>query len=142
LSHEHASQTSTHNSSAATHAQEILALDTAKFRVAKQASELEIEGERLGSELRSLNSQLENLEKEGVEGRAATETAEDETVLKLRVYRSLGIEVEREESGEFARAVVRDRKRGDVRVMRMGEEERESVGRYFCARELWNGISD
>jgi len=97
----------------------------------------------LASDLRSLGSQLETLEKEGVEGRSVAETGEDETVLKLRVYRSLGIEVEREgENGGYGRAVVRDRKRGDVRVLRIGEEEREKVGRFFCAKELWSGISD
>lgn len=97
----------------------------------------------MSSDLRSLSAQLETLDKEGVEGRAGADTGEDETVLKLRVYRNLGIEVERDgETAEYSRAVVRNRKKGDVKVLRVGEEEREKVGRFFCASELWSGISD
>lgn len=43
-------------------------LDTQKFRVAKAASDLEIEGERLEQELDSLRSKLQQLELQGVEG--------------------------------------------------------------------------
>ena len=43
-------------------------LDTKKFRVAKQAQELEVEGERLESELDRLRRRLEELEDQGVEG--------------------------------------------------------------------------
>lgn len=43
-------------------------LDTQKFRVAKAASDLEIEGERLEQELDSLRSRLQQLELQGVEG--------------------------------------------------------------------------
>lgn len=50
------------------HASQIVELDTQKFRVAKAASDLEIEGERLEQELEGLKSRLHNLEVEGVEG--------------------------------------------------------------------------
>lgn len=43
-------------------------LDTQKFRVAKAASDLEIEGERLEQELDSLRTKLQQLELQGVEG--------------------------------------------------------------------------
>ena len=43
-------------------------LDTKKFRVAKKAQELEVEGERLEGELERLRRRLEELETEGVEG--------------------------------------------------------------------------
>lgn len=65
------------------HANEILDLDTKKFRVAKQAQELEVEGERLEAELNRLRCQLEELEEQGVEGDAAarrTREADDPTV--------------------------------------------------------------
>ena len=50
------------------HAQEIVDLDTKKFRIAKQASELEMESERLEGELHNLKSRLSELEDQGVEG--------------------------------------------------------------------------
>ncbi len=43
-------------------------LDTQKFRVAKAASDLEIEGERLEQELDGLKSRLQQLDLQGVEG--------------------------------------------------------------------------
>ena len=53
---------------AADHASHIVELDTQKFRVAKTASDLEIEGERLEQELECLKNLLYDLEAEGVEG--------------------------------------------------------------------------
>ena len=43
-------------------------LDTQKFRIAKAASDLEIEGERLEQELEGLKSRLQELDIQGVEG--------------------------------------------------------------------------
>lgn len=63
------------------HASEMLRMDTEKFRIAKSASDAEIEGERLGSELAGLRAQLDVLEREGVEGgRRVSGDAEDEVV--------------------------------------------------------------
>ena len=50
------------------HAQEIVELDTKKFRIAKQASELEMDSERLEGELHNLKNRLSELEDQGVEG--------------------------------------------------------------------------
>lgn len=50
------------------HASQIVDLDTRKFRIAKAASDLEIEGERLEQDLESLKSQLQDLDMQGVEG--------------------------------------------------------------------------
>jgi len=50
-------------------------LDTKKFRVAKQANELEVEGERLEVELGRLRRRLEELEAQGVEGDDAARRA-------------------------------------------------------------------
>lgn len=52
----------------ADHAAQIVELDTQKFRIAKAASDLEIEGERLEQELESLKGRLQELELQGVEG--------------------------------------------------------------------------
>jgi kinetochore protein Spc24 len=45
-----------------------LRLDTEKFKIAKQASDLEIEGERLQQERERLAGVAQDLEAEGVEG--------------------------------------------------------------------------
>lgn len=50
------------------HASLIVELDTQKFRVAKAASDLEIEGERLEQELEGLKGRLHELNVQGVEG--------------------------------------------------------------------------
>ncbi|TKA65856.1 hypothetical protein B0A49_08436 [Cryomyces minteri] len=122
------------------HASEILALDTQKFRIAKAASDLEIEGERLEAELASLRSQLDSLEAQGIEGSPAANAAgdlEDETILRLRVYRSLGIDVERDrESGSFNKAVVRNREKGDVHVVNVDPK----FSRFFYAEYFWGGL--
>ena len=50
------------------HASHIVELDTQKFRIAKAASDLEIEGERLEQELEGLKIQLHELDVQGAEG--------------------------------------------------------------------------
>ena len=57
---------STHDS--VSHAAEISELDTKKFKIAKAASEVEIESERLEGELDALKVRLADLEMQGVEG--------------------------------------------------------------------------
>lgn len=52
----------------ARHAAEIVELDTQKFRIAKAASEFEIESERLEGELEMLKERLTELEAQGLEG--------------------------------------------------------------------------
>lgn len=52
----------------ARHAASIVELDTKKFRIAKAASELEIESERLEAELETLKARLAELDAQGVEG--------------------------------------------------------------------------
>lgn len=56
------------NYSASEHAQMILEMDGKKFRVAKEASEAEIEGGRLEEECERVKGQLEELRRQGREG--------------------------------------------------------------------------
>ena len=70
LSSQHNETVSAHNST--DHASQIVELDTRKFRVAKAASDLEIEGERLEQELEGLKGRLNKLDMQGVEGDDAT----------------------------------------------------------------------
>ena len=74
------------------HASEIVELDTRKFRVAKQAQELEVDGERLENELDRLRRKLEDLEEQGVEGDALARRqreADDPTVYVHLSHRHL-----------------------------------------------------
>ncbi|THY84144.1 kinetochore protein-like protein spc24, partial [Aureobasidium pullulans] len=118
----------------AAHASDILALDTEKFRVAKAANELEIEGERLGSEVYGLKKQLQKLEEQGDEVESAENKAEDEVVLKLGVYRSLGIDAEQDHNtGDFTRAVIRNTAKGNVNVVNLDSK----FDRFFYANHFW-----
>ncbi|OBW68765.1 MAG: P-loop containing nucleoside triphosphate hydrolase protein [Aureobasidium pullulans] len=121
----------------AAHASDILALDTEKFRVAKAANELEIEGERLGSEVYGLKKQLQKLEEQGDEIESAENKAEDEVVLKLGVYRSLGIDAEQDHNtGDFTRAVIRNTAKGNVNVVNLDSK----FDRFFYANHFWNSM--
>jgi len=79
LNSNHAHTLSQHNPT--THAAEILKLDTEKFKIAKQASDLEMEGERLEGELGRLGGVLGELETEGVEGGEREKGPEDDATV-------------------------------------------------------------
>lgn len=122
--------------SATNHASEIATLDTHKFRIAKSANDLEIESERLASQLADLHSRLQELDLQGVEGgdNAKRGQVDDEISLKLKVYRGLGIEVERDrDNGEYTKAVIRNAKKGDVHVVNMDSK----FSRFFYANYFW-----
>ncbi|KAI9757231.1 MAG: glutathione S- transferase, nitrogen catabolite repression regulator [Chaenotheca gracillima] len=131
----HHSETVTSHASA-DHASQIVALDTQKFRIAKAASDLEIESERLEQELEGLKGKLAELEMQGVEGGEAERGKrglEDATLLRLKLYRSLGIEVEADESGNYNKAVIRNNRKGDVHVVNIDPK----FSRFFYANYFW-----
>ncbi|KAK0714603.1 Spc24 subunit of Ndc80-domain-containing protein [Lasiosphaeris hirsuta] len=143
LNSQHAEITSTHSS--AVHASEIARLDTQKFRIAKGVSDLEMETERLQAQAADLSARLQELELQGIDGgdfgtgAAAPAgslggSVEDEVLLRLKVYRSLGIEIERDnKDGEFSRAVVRNDRKGDVHVVNIDRK----FSRFFYANYFW-----
>lgn len=145
LSRQLAAATSRHEElvashSAADHASRIASLDTTKFRVAKAASDAETEAERLALRAADIAARLQELELQGVEGDASAERrdpVDDEVLLRLKVYRSLGIDLERDEKdGEWAKAVVRNDKKGDVHVVNMDKK----FSRYFYANYFWQTL--
>ena len=134
LSSQHKEAVSGH--SAHHHAQEIVELDTRKFRVAKQAREAEEEGERLEGELDGLKMRLEGLEIEGVEGGQQSRKGrevDDPTVLRLWLYRSLGIVLEQDEAGNYNKATIGNSKMGDVHVVNIDPK----FSKYFYADYFW-----
>jgi kinetochore protein Spc24 len=62
---------------------------------------------------------------------------EDETVLRLKVYRSLGIDLEGDGNGGFSKAVIRRgggrSGRGDVHLVNL----QENFTRFFYANYFW-----
>ncbi|OAA56709.1 Kinetochore-Ndc80 subunit Spc24 [Niveomyces insectorum RCEF 264] len=129
---------------AAAHAATLADLDTTKFRVAKAASDLETETERLSAQAAELAARLQALEMGGddADPKAAngadSDSAADELLLRLRVYRSLGIELERDggAAGEWTRAVVRNDRQGDVHVVHMDKK----FSRFFYANYFWQTL--
>ncbi|KAF2848724.1 kinetochore protein-like protein spc24 [Plenodomus tracheiphilus IPT5] len=135
LSANHNHTLSQHNPT--THAAEILRLDTEKFKIAKQASDLEIEGERLASELGRLGGVVGELEEEGVEGGVVPMPNEDATVLKLKLYRTLGIDVEADPTtGAYNKAVIRNAAKGDVHVVNIDPK----FSRHFYTNYFWRTL--
>ncbi|TVY46503.1 putative kinetochore protein [Lachnellula occidentalis] len=137
LNNHHNETLSSHSATA--HASEIATLDTQKFRIAKTANDLEIDSERLSSQLADLQSRLQELEQQGVEGgdNVRRGLVDDEIGLKLKVYRGLGIDIERDnEGGEYNKAIVRNGKLGDVHIVNMDGK----FSRFFCANYFWTTL--
>ncbi|KAI9807687.1 MAG: kinetochore-associated Ndc80 complex subunit spc24 [Sarcosagium campestre] len=134
LKSHHSETVSAHSS--AEHASQILALDTQKFRIAKAAADLEVESERAEQELESVMSKLSDLDMQGLEGGEAERgkrELEDETILKLKVYRSLGVEIEADDAGTYTKAVIRNNEKGDVHVVNIDPK----FSRFFYANYFW-----
>ncbi|KAL3474932.1 putative kinetochore protein spc24 [Aspergillus californicus] len=119
------------------HAAAMVELDTKKFRIAKAASELEIESERLESELDMLKERLSELEVQGLEGDETTRRereAEDAILLRLKIYRSMGIDIKPDEAGNFTKAVIRNSRKGDVHVVNLDPK----FSRFFYSNYFWS----
>ncbi|KAK2676017.1 hypothetical protein RAB80_008203 [Fusarium oxysporum f. sp. vasinfectum] len=87
-------------------------------------------------------ARLRELELQGVEGDAAAnarrrDPVDDEVLLRLKVYRSLGIDIERDErDGEWSKAVIRNDRKGDVHVVNMDKK----FSRFFYANYFWQTL--
>lgn len=145
--------------SASEHAQKILEMDGKKFRVAKEASEAEIDSERLEVECAQTEAHLEELIRHGREGggvgsaRGNDDKLAEHTVyvgdnvvresvlltevrLKLKLYRSLGIDLEPDVQGQFSKAVVRNVQKGIVNVIPIDS----SLPRTAHAERIWQAL--
>ena len=56
--------------------------------------------------------------------------------LRLKIYRSLGVDIEPDNAGNFNRAVVRNSRKGDVHVVNIDPK----FSRFFYANYLWQTI--
>lgn len=53
--------------------------------------------------------------------------------LKLKVYRSLGIDVEADNAGNYSKAVIRNNQKGDVHVVNIDPK----FSRFFYSNYFW-----
>lgn len=53
--------------------------------------------------------------------------------LKLKVYRSLGIDVEADNAGEYNKAVIRNSRKGDVHVVNVDTK----FSKFFYSNYFW-----
>ncbi len=143
LAAQHDELTAAHSSAA--HASEMARLDTHKFRIAKAAADLEMETDRLASRAADMAARLQELALRGLDGSPSPApgaapgraSVEDEVLLRLKVYRSLGIELERDEKdGEWTRAVIRNDRKGDVHVVNMDKK----FSSFFYANYFWQTV--
>lgn len=61
---------------------------------------------------------------------------DDETSLKLKVYRGLGIDIERDEDGEYSKAIIRNSRKGDVNIVNIDSK----FSRFFYANYFWQKL--
>lgn len=62
--------------------------------------------------------------------------ADGEHSLRLKIYRSLGIDVEPDEAGNYNKAIIRNTKKGDVHVVNIDRK----FSKFFYANYLWQTI--
>ena len=109
-----------------------------------------METERLQTQAADLAARLQELEMQGVDGgvdgagAGGMGAVEDEVLLRLKVYRSLGIEIERDGGrdggggggGEFNRAIIRNDRKGDVQIVNIDRK----FSRFFYANYFWQNL--
>jgi kinetochore protein Spc24, fungi type len=91
--------------------------------------------------LETLKLSVEEIESQGVEGAEDAKVRlleDDEVVLKLKFYRSLGIDVDADKAtGRFNRVVVRNMAKGDVQQIWVGDDKMTSE---MAAKCIWDRI--
>ncbi|KIN08463.1 hypothetical protein OIDMADRAFT_48323 [Oidiodendron maius Zn] len=134
LKNHHDETTAAHSATA--HASEIATLDTQKFRIAKSANDLEIESERLSSQLADLQARLQELELQGVDGGdgARRSMVDDANSLMLKIYKELKMDAEKDSNGEYTRIVMWNKGKADV----VNLDKR--LSRFFYANYFWERL--
>lgn len=89
------------------HGEKMVALDREKFALAKSVNELESQHHSLEGELARLRVELESVEDEDVIKREVEREVDGGTLLKLKMFRSLGIDIQEDGKGGWGKAVIR-----------------------------------
>ncbi|KAG5519894.1 hypothetical protein PMAC_000171 [Pneumocystis sp. 'macacae'] len=129
-------QASQNSPSRAEHASVILAMDREKFSLAKNINELELSINTLDATYSRLKEELEQLESEDVMDETERMT-DDSTLLRLKIYRMLGIDLVEDDAGGYTKAIIRNKNNSDVHAVSI--EPRYS--HFFYSNYLWDLIS-
>jgi kinetochore protein Spc24, fungi type len=62
--------------------------------------------------------------------------ADKDKRLQLKIYRSLGIDIEPDEAGNYNKAIIRNTQKGDVHVVNIDPK----FSKFFYANYLWQTI--
>ncbi|KAK9342476.1 Spc24 subunit of Ndc80-domain-containing protein, partial [Lipomyces starkeyi] len=118
------------------HTEKILDLDREKFSLAKTINELESAYHASEGTLARLNEELERVKNEDVMAEASS-AQQDPTIcfrLLLKIYRSLGISLEDDRMGGYAKAIVRSHLNNDIHVLSLDK----AYSNFFIANYLWD----
>lgn len=120
------------------HTNVMLERDREKFALAKSLNEIEASAASLELQLEEAQSELAALEATRPSEAAlqSSHLEENTNILKLKCYRSLGIELAQDEAGNFDRAIVRNGK--DVHVVNIESK----YSKFFYANYLWNLVAE
>ncbi|QSL66689.1 hypothetical protein MERGE_001073 [Pneumocystis wakefieldiae] len=94
--------------SRAEHASTILAMDRDKFSLAKNINDLESSIHTLDTTYSRLKEELEELESDDIM-KDSHEMTDDSILLRLKIYRTLGIDLHEDEAGNYVKAIIRIR---------------------------------
>jgi len=112
-----------------THTQNMVALDREKFALAKNINELEQGVSSLVAGLQQVKDEIVALEAEEAE----EEVPPDQTVLKLQICRSLGIELVEDAFGNYTKVRICSSPRNDIHTLIIDDK----YSRFFYANYLW-----
>jgi len=116
------------------HSETMMNLDREKFSLAKKVNDLESNAHTLEMQLARLKDELEQLDAEDPMAKAVME---DTTLLYLKLYRDMGIDLVEDGAGGYKQAVVRNSKQGDVHIVNI---ESNKFSPFFYANYFWSHI--
>ncbi|KAJ3015167.1 kinetochore-associated Ndc80 complex subunit spc24 [Thoreauomyces humboldtii] len=115
----------------AQHADRMTDLDRERFTVTREMKEADETIEALEDQLDGLEKEVEMLEREELEEALLPPTKES---LSLQVFRGLGIEMQKDEAGNYVRCKVRRYQSQDIHI----QEFADKFSRFFYANLLWD----
>ncbi|KAF3918691.1 hypothetical protein AA313_de0207087 [Arthrobotrys entomopaga] len=118
------------------HAKTILDLDKQKFALAKNVTELEKSNHLMEANLAKMKDELESLDLESPM-QSNTALSEDETILRLKIYRSFGIELREDGAGGYSSAIINKKDQGDVAMIKL---DNRKLKRSTYTDFFWNAI--
>ncbi|KAI8912238.1 Spc24 subunit of Ndc80-domain-containing protein [Powellomyces hirtus] len=113
------------------HAERMIALDREKYTVAKEMADMEDSIESLESQLDQLDREMRELEREEEVEAQLPPTKEQ---LTLSIFHGLGIEMQKDENGNYVRCKVRRYASQDIHI----QDFADKYSRYFYANLLWD----